>query len=261
MAWHRELLVGFDLETTGTDPHEARIVTAAVTEVKGGEPIRHREWLVDPGVAIPEGATAIHGITTERAVAEGRPAREAVAEIARALREYWADGVPVVVYNAPFDLSLLAAELRRHDLPGLGGAPGPAVGPVLDPLVMDRALDKYRKGKRNLEAACAVYGVVLDDAHEAGADALAAVRVARALGERYAEAGEADLWDLHRSQIRWYTDWATGYQKWLRRDRDPQAVVDASWPLRLDALLPQQRTAPAGTGARLPDEPDAQGGR
>ncbi len=29
MAWHRELLIGFDLETTGTDPYEARIVTGA----------------------------------------------------------------------------------------------------------------------------------------------------------------------------------------------------------------------------------------
>ncbi|WP_420802513.1 hypothetical protein [Streptomyces cavernae] len=32
MGGHRELLIGFDLETTGTDPREAHIVTAAVTE-------------------------------------------------------------------------------------------------------------------------------------------------------------------------------------------------------------------------------------
>jgi DNA polymerase-3 subunit epsilon len=102
MAWYEDLLVGFDLETTGTDPHEARIVTAAVTEVKAGEPVRHREWLADPGVPIPAETTAIHGVSTERAAAEGRPAPEVVAEIADALRAYWALGVPVVVYNAPF---------------------------------------------------------------------------------------------------------------------------------------------------------------
>jgi DNA polymerase-3 subunit epsilon len=45
MGWHRELLIGFDLETTGTDPREARIVTAAVIEVRGGQPMGHREWL------------------------------------------------------------------------------------------------------------------------------------------------------------------------------------------------------------------------
>lgn len=102
MAWHRETLVGFDLETTGTDPHEARIVTAAVTEVRGGEPMRRLEWLVYPGVPIPEDATAIHGISAERAAAQGRPAREAVAEISPALREHCAAGTPVVVHNAPF---------------------------------------------------------------------------------------------------------------------------------------------------------------
>ena len=55
MGWHRELLIGFDLETTGTDPREARIVTGAVIEVRGGEPIGRREWLADPGVADPGG--------------------------------------------------------------------------------------------------------------------------------------------------------------------------------------------------------------
>ncbi|CAM5326165.1 hypothetical protein SHIRM173S_04987 [Streptomyces hirsutus] len=30
MGWHREPLIGFGLETTGTDPREARTVTGAV---------------------------------------------------------------------------------------------------------------------------------------------------------------------------------------------------------------------------------------
>lgn len=102
MGWHRELLVGFDLETTGTDPREARIVTAAVVEVAGGEPVRRRSWLTDPGVPIPPEATAIHGITGERAAAEGRPAREPVEEIAHALAGHWAAGTPVVAYDAAF---------------------------------------------------------------------------------------------------------------------------------------------------------------
>jgi DNA polymerase-3 subunit epsilon len=232
MGWHEELLVGFDLETTGTDPREARIVTAAVTEVKSGEPVRHRAWLANPGVPIPAETTAIHGITTERAAAHGRPAAEVVAEIADALRGYWAAGVPVVVYNAPFDLTLLDEELRRYALPPLA-APGARPGPVIDPLVMDRALDKFRRGKRTLEAACAVYGVVLDGAHDAGADALAAVRVARALAVRYPEAAEADLWDLHSSQTGWYAAWAADFADWLRRKGSADAAaVDRDWPLR-----------------------------
>lgn len=234
MAWHRELLVGFDLETTGTDPLEARIVTAAVTEVREGEPVRHREWLVDPGVPIPTGATAVHGITTEQAVAQGRPAAEAVAEIAEALAGYWAEGIPVVVYNAPFDLSLLAAESRRYGLPSLTQRTGGDVGPVIDPLIMDRSLDRFRKGKRTLEAACGVYGVVLEGAHDAGADALAAVRVACALAERYPRECAGELRELHRSQAAWYAAWAADYGNWLRRRgrASAEAEVDGTWPLR-----------------------------
>ncbi|GAA3377020.1 hypothetical protein GCM10020367_51020 [Streptomyces sannanensis] len=102
MTWHRETLVGFDPETTGTDPREARIVTAAVVETKEGEQRGRREWLADPGVPIPEEATAIHGITGERAAAEGRLARDVVDETARTLTEFWTPGVPVVAYNAAF---------------------------------------------------------------------------------------------------------------------------------------------------------------
>ncbi|MEY9937700.1 exonuclease domain-containing protein [Streptacidiphilus sp. MAP5-3] len=233
MSWMHDTLVGFDLETTGTEPSRSRIVSAALIEAKAGEPVRRRAWLADPGVAIPAEATAVHGITTERAVAEGRPAIDVVAEVAAALVSYLRQGVPVVVYNAPFDLSLLAAELGRYDLPSLERQLGGAVGPVLDPLTVDRAVDKYRKGSRSLENACALYGVELAEAHEAGSDALAAVRVALALGEWYPDrVGAVDPAELHLAQIRWHADWAEGLQSWLRRSKDPQAVVDGTWPLR-----------------------------
>ncbi|RLV09934.1 DNA polymerase III subunit epsilon [Streptomyces griseocarneus] len=236
MGWHQDLLIGFDLETTGTDPAEARIVTAAVVETKGGEVTGRREWLADPGVPVPAEAAAVHGITTERA-ALGRPAREVVEEVADTLVAHWSAGAPVVAYNASFDLSLLAAELRRHGLPPLaerlgGAAAGRTTGPVVDPYTMDRALDRYRRGKRTLEAVCEVYGVVLDGAHEAGADALAAVRVARALAERHPRIAEASLWSLHDDQVRWYADWATDFEQWLRRKGDADAAVDPHWPLR-----------------------------
>ncbi len=77
-----------------------------------------------------------------------------------------------------------------------------------------------------------MYGVVLDGAHEAGADALAAVRVARALAVRYPEAGDADLWDLQERQRGWYADWAEDFSGWLRRKGSPDAAVDPGWPLQ-----------------------------
>ncbi|MBO7938477.1 MULTISPECIES: 3'-5' exonuclease [Streptomyces] len=233
MAWYQELLVGFDLETTGTDPREARIVTGAVIEVRDGQVLGHREWLADPGVEIPADAVAVHGISNERATAEGRPADRVADALADVLTGYWRAGVPVVAYNAAFDLTLLTAELRRHGLPSLrdrlGGA-DPA--PVIDPYTIDRRADRYRRGKRTLEAVCAEYGVPLDAAHNASADALAAARLARAIAVRHPKIAALGPAELHSRQIEWYAEWAADFQSFLRRKGEPDAVVDGVWPVR-----------------------------
>jgi DNA polymerase-3 subunit epsilon len=233
MGWHREPLIGFDLETTGTDPREARIVTGAVIEVRAGEAMGRREWLADPGVPIPEDAVAVHGISNERATAEGSPAGQVADAIAGVLTAHWKKGVPVVAYNAAFDLTLLSAELRRHGLPSLrdrlGGA-DPA--PVIDPYTIDRSVDRYRRGKRNLEAVCAEYGVVLDSAHDATADALAAARLACAIADRHPKVAALGPVELHRRQIEWYAAWAADFQDFLRRKGEADAVIDGTWPLR-----------------------------
>ena len=64
----RALFVGLDLETTGTDPSRARIVQfASVAQCPGFLPPEGTvvNFLLDPGCAIPAGATAVHGITDE----------------------------------------------------------------------------------------------------------------------------------------------------------------------------------------------------
>ncbi|MFF5444091.1 3'-5' exonuclease [Streptomyces sp. NPDC012888] len=237
--WHGGTLVGFDLETTGTEPAESRIVTAALVEVAAGEVRSRRGWLADPGTAIPEQAAAIHGISTERAAAEGRPAAEVAEEVAAALVAHWRAGAVVVAYNAAFDLTLLSAELARYGLPSLADRLGGAeTGPVVDPLTIDRAVDRYRRGKRTLEAVCGVYGVTLDGAHEAGADALAAVQVARAIAARHRGVAELTPSALHAEQTRWYAHWARDFQSYLRRQGTPDAHIDPSWPLRTAVPTP-----------------------
>ncbi|MFG3282323.1 3'-5' exonuclease [Streptomyces sp. NPDC048111] len=233
MSWHLEPLVGFDLETTGTEPREARIVTAAIVEVHGAKVVGRQGWLADPGIRIPAQASAVHGISSEHAAAQGRPAAEVADEVAEALAGHWRRGVPVVAYNAAFDLTLLAAELRRHQLPSLGDRLGGApMGPVVDPYTIDRSVDRYRKGKRTLEAVCVEYGVVLEAAHDAAADALAAARVAVAIAERHPQVARLSLAELHDRQIQWYAEWAADFQQFLRNKGTADAVVDGSWPLR-----------------------------
>ncbi|MGC2997763.1 hypothetical protein ACPF8X_04965 [Streptomyces sp. G35A] len=47
MGWHREPLIGFDLETAGTDPRATRMVTGAVTVAGDAEPTGRRERLAE----------------------------------------------------------------------------------------------------------------------------------------------------------------------------------------------------------------------
>lgn len=220
-SWWDGPLVGFDLETTGPEPDEARIVTACVVVDVPGEAPVVATWLVDPGVEIPEGATAVHGVTTEHAREHGQPARAAVARILEVLR---AQAHPLVAFNASFDFTVLDREARRH-----GQAPL-APEPVIDPFVLDKQADRYRRGKRTLTACAEHYGVELVDAHSADADALAAVQVARAIGREHRP--PADAHHLHAGQVHWRREQCESLQDYLRRTKDQHAVVDASWPVR-----------------------------
>ncbi|MDF3298516.1 3'-5' exonuclease [Streptomyces tropicalis] len=232
MSWAGGPLVAFDLETTGTDIETDRIVTAAVVAVDpDGRLPRPRTWLLDPGVAIPPEAAAIHGISTDHARAQGVPAAPAIEEITSTVAAALASGTPLVVMNARFDLSLLDRECRRHGVEPLAGRLRGIPSPVIDPLVLDKHVDRYRKGKRNLQALCAHYGVQLHDAHDAVADAVAAARAARRMGAQYAAIGSMAPADLHHLQVRAAAEQAASLQSYLRRTSDPEARVEAAWPV------------------------------
>lgn len=218
----------FDLETTGVDVETSRIVSAYVGVIDAsGASVESCRWLADPGIEIPAQASAVHGITTERARALGRPAAEVVGEVLEAIRAILGRGLALTIYNAPYDLSLLGCEARRH-----GFEPLSAPAPIIDPLVIDKAVDRYRKGKRTLEIATQVYGVQLTDAHDAGADAVAAGRVAQAMARRYPEELGGTAAELHELQIGWCRDQAARFQEFMRREKDPAFVASGAWPMR-----------------------------
>jgi DNA polymerase-3 subunit epsilon len=236
MSWHTEPLLGFDLETTGINVETARIVTAAAIDWKPGDsldtlPDRSRLWLANPGIPIPAEATKVHGVTNEQARANGRPASQVTDEIADVLAAALSTGIPVVAMNGRYDFTVLDRELRRYNLAPLqqrlGGDTTP--GPVIDPYILDKQADKYRRGSRKLEALAVHYGVTLAAAHRADADALAAVEVAVAIGEKFPQL-QVHPEQLHVWQIRWAAEQAAGFQQHLRKT-DPYAVIDGDWPL------------------------------
>jgi len=81
----------FDLETTGLDLANSKIVTAcvAVIDSAGNLVGQAQEWLANPGIEIPSVAASVHGVTTEYAIANGRPLGEVVAEINAKLSQFF----------------------------------------------------------------------------------------------------------------------------------------------------------------------------
>ncbi len=226
--WAKKLAV-FDLETTGLVLDQARIVTACVTVIdENGEIADDQlEWLANPGIPIPEVATAVHGIDNETAQRDGRPPKDVVAEVLAKLSSFFQAGIPVVAYNAPYDFTILHYEALRNGLTPLSN---PA--PVIDPLVIDKFLDRYRGGKRRLELTAAHYGVELTDAHNATADAVAAGRVAQAIARKFAKRLSIDAAELHDLQIVWSKDLDLDFEKFMQ-GKDPSFKTTLGWPLKL----------------------------
>ncbi len=120
-------------------------------------------------------------------------------------------------------------EALRH-----GVAPLESPAPVIDPLVMDKRVDRWRRGKRTLEVVAAHYDVRLEDAHEASADAVAAGRVAQALAERYAAWLPESAHELHTRQIGWARAQAESLTEYFVRIGriEPDERLDGTWPVR-----------------------------
>ena len=227
MAWHNRRLLGFDLETTGIDTNRDLPVQVALVWAEPDELVRADRWLVDPGCVIPDEAIAIHGITTERARSEGRSLGETAVRIHNAFRRAARAGVPVVAMNASFDVTIAEGLFAAFGLPAL------AWHTLLDPLVMDRHVDPLREGKRRLDALCEHYRVRLDQAHDAGSDAEAAVGLARRIGRRFEECGDLTAEELTILQAIWHEEWATEHDTSCRDQGLPGLDADEfSWPCR-----------------------------
>lgn len=233
--WTRKPLIGFDLETTGTAVRLDRIVTGCVVRWGGGQPTVPLNWKSDVGgMEIPAAATAIHGIDTEAARSAGRPAAAVVEEITAALAGYAAQGFPLVAMNASFDFSVLEAECERYGVRSLWGRStswGRSTPVVLDPYVLDRHVQKFRRGKRNLPALCTHYCVKVEGRpHEAETDARAACGVVHAIGRRYPWLTKVDLGELHEKQAVWAREQVADYRMYLARKGEDVDDSPYDWP-------------------------------
>lgn len=161
----------FDCETTGTNPETDEIVSVAVVRLgaDGSETLRYSS-LVRPAGPIPAEATAVHGISAEDV--ESAPT---FGEVAGVLSRMLI-GAVFTAHNVEFDLPMLKRAFAE-------------VGIRYHPRTTACTLDAFRvlepeTPEHRLESLCARHGIVLDDAHDALADAVATAGLLRILLER-----------------------------------------------------------------------------
>ncbi|MTE20236.1 3'-5' exonuclease [Streptomyces sp. TRM43335] len=232
-GWHNGPLLGFDTETTGTNITTDRIVTACLVHCGTGRDTATTTWLSDvDGVEIPAEATKVHGVSTAKAHSEGLPAASVIRDLVTELDQAADHDIPIVVMNAPFDLGLLEHEARRHGITPLSETAGDRLR-VIDPRVLDKHADRYRRGGRTLTDLCDHYDVKLGDAHTADADALAACRVAWRIAQRHPQLAALTLDELHEQQTHWHAQQAASLRNYFTRagKTTDAADVRTDWPL------------------------------
>jgi len=181
--WAAQKLAVIDFETTGLDPLVDRVIEIGIVCFENGQLTAHNNWLVNPGMPVPEAATAVHNITDEQL--KDAPRFEQLIPDLRAVLE---DHLPVA-YNHAFDRAFLHAELDRAAVPRKPSkhksVPPAFVESVVwaDPLVWVRELYKDEKGHKLTDMAARL-GIALEQAHRASHDAEATGRVLLALAAR-----------------------------------------------------------------------------
>lgn len=161
----------FDLEATGVNVVNDRIVEIGILKIFPNGNKENHTWLVNPGIPMPEEVIAIHGITDEKVANE-----PTFKELAHRVHDMIKDS-DLGGYNSnKFDIPMLAEEFLR-------------AGIDFD-LSKRRAVDVqnifHKKEQRTLSAAYKFYCEKdLENAHSAEADTLATYEILKAQLDRY----------------------------------------------------------------------------
>lgn len=180
----RNPIIFFDIESTGLDIANDRIVEISMVKVSPaapGEPnkVEVKTRRINPTIPIPAQAQAIHGISDDDVKDEPK-----FAQIAKSLAQ-WMKGCDIAGYNSmKFDIPLLAEEFLR-------------AGVEFDfrkRKLVDVQNIFHKKEQRTLKAAYKFYcGQNLDNAHSAEADTMATFEVLEAQLDRYKDDEEDPL--------------------------------------------------------------------
>lgn len=156
--------VTFDVESTGVDADNDRIITCFLRARDGDKVIFQRNWVINPGVEVPKEASDVHGMTTEWVQENGRTdVSLAIYEIVREILMWGLKGHVVCGFNHAFDLAMLEAEENRT------GTEYPQLVihrrslRFIDPAIFSRVFDKYVKGGHKLITVAQRNGIQVEE--------------------------------------------------------------------------------------------------
>ena len=172
-------LVFFDLETTGTNINSDRIVEICYLKVYPNGNEESKTMRINPGMHIPEAASAVHGIY-DADVADCPTFKEVARSVANAI-----EGCDLAGFNSNrFDIPLLAEEFLRAEVDI----------DLSRRKFVDVQVIFHKMEQRTLSAAYKFYcGKDLEDAHTAEADTRATYEVLMAQLDRYPEDLQNDV--------------------------------------------------------------------
>ena len=234
-----EKMLVFDTETGGTDVENDRILTCyAMVQLPDGTIEKDWHWTIDPGTAegfeVAEGAAAVHGMSTEWIAEHGRKDwATAIEEIVCVLLKACDRGIPIVAYNLRFDFSILHHESIRAGN-GYGLSELLDKGVFYDPLVHDKARDKYRKGNRKLQTVCEFWGIEFneEEAHAAEYDVIKTGELAW----HHLRKDKKTVAELSELLPEWKEEQDVSLQSYFTKNRKTNddgspIVIDRGWPL------------------------------
>ncbi|NMN00440.1 DNA polymerase III subunit epsilon [Bifidobacterium sp. DSM 109958] len=219
------LLLGFDTETTGIAAGRDAIVSASLVlrdPATGHAGDVVATWIVNPHRPMNPRASAVNGFTDEYLAEHGMEPVLAIEEIGAAIAAAQRRRIPLLAYNAPFDVRMLAGDLSRWKLAPLDERLDGGELLVVDPLVIDRRVSR-RSGRRTLTDTTFYYGVEPHgDFHDATADTIASIDLIAPMAALYPQVGRVTLDGLMAWQRGAYDEWRESFNRWASdRGRRP----------------------------------------
>lgn len=193
-------LVAIDLETTGLDPMDAKIIEVGAVRIKDGEIIDEYETMVDPAIQIPQHVTHITGIQQDDV--KGAPK---IQKVLPEIQAFIGDA-PIIAHNATLDMGML--QDKHHIVQGNTRIDTYELASVLMP----------NAPRYNLNSLTQEAGIELENAHRALDDARATALLYWALWARAKTLPHQTLTEIVRAASH-----ITGSHPW-----DAAAVFEAA---------------------------------